>query len=325
MTGEFIRVAIVESDRPEEFATAMRQVSSLECGVVVPRRRLNSESDQVRGVTHVLDLEQLLHDSLDAFDVAIVDSPLASRATAAVKIAKRGKSICVSLPPAASLGHWHELSAALHQTDAKWIVANPFRMGSYVKTIHESLQSGKLGAPGLLRIHSWTRQPASDQLDESSVLELAAAQLDVACWLFDDRPNSVYAVALQQAGQVNQGIQIHLGFADGGMAQIGCVVAPNSDPYSMVTLVGSRGAVYADDHHNMNLLIHDRTESTLVGQGVDGLSRQLTEIIDCEITGNPHGCTASDVENVYRVTQAVVECLDAGRSAKWTGERYELS
>ena len=45
-------------------------------------------------------------------------------------------------------------------------------------------------------------------------------------------------------------------FPEGGMALIDCsrALQPSCDPYFSLTVIGSTGAAYADDHHNTNLL-----------------------------------------------------------------------
>ena len=50
-------------------------------------------------------------------------------------------------------------------------------------------------------------------------------------------------------------VQVHLGFAHGGMALIGVAnTLPPGDGYRSLTLIGSSGAAYADDHHQTQLL-----------------------------------------------------------------------
>ena len=72
--------------------------------------------------------------------------------------------------------------------------AAEWRFRPSLQVIADRLAQGKLGAAGLLRIHRWI---APTNL---------VADLDIACWLFSDEPDSVYA--LDRPGY----LQVHLGF-----------------------------------------------------------------------------------------------------------------
>lgn len=115
-----------------------------------------------------------------------------------------------------------------------------------IMQVQEATASGKLGEQGLLRIHDWR---ASSTINTARV----ASQIDLACWIFAAIPQNTYAV--EREGYV----QIHFGFAGGGMAIIDLdSTIPVDTSYYSLSLIGSSGAVYADDHHNTNLLLDDR-------------------------------------------------------------------
>ncbi len=109
--------------------------------------------------------------------------------------------------------------------------------------VYQTCAAGKLGAAGLLRIHLW--QSVADRADE-----LLAEQLDLAIWLFGRQtPETTYTVS--RPGYT----QVHLGFAPTGMALIDLDTSlPAGNDYYSLSLIGSTGAAYADDHRNMNLV-----------------------------------------------------------------------
>ena len=109
--------------------------------------------------------------------------------------------------------------------------------------VKQALDDGKLGVPGLLRIHCWKEESDCREDDLASVL-------DVAMWMFGCPPTEVYTVARQAYRQV------HLGFPSAGMAlvDVDSSLPPGND-YHSLSLIGAAGASYDDDHHNVNLLL----------------------------------------------------------------------
>lgn len=124
-----------------------------------------------------------------------------------------------------------------------------WRFRPSIQVVVEALRSGKLGAPGLLRVHRWA-------MDLSWV-----GELDLACWFFGASPDTIYGV--ERPGYV----QVHLGFSGGGMAVIDHAegLGEGGDRYESLSLIGADGAVYADDHRNVHLL--------LKSEGCQGLTR----------------------------------------------------
>lgn len=151
--------------------------------------------------------------------------------------------------------------------------------------VKESLDSGKLGAPSLLRLNDWQPVAAGaetfaapksvDAADGQATMVDASrcfwtsvsANLEVALWIFSAEPTAVYAStaavasgdADAQADRRDTGhrpyLQIHLSFARGGMALLTIAhTLPAGDGYQSLTLIGSSGAAYADDHHQSQMV-----------------------------------------------------------------------
>lgn len=119
--------------------------------------------------------------------------------------------------------------------------AFPWRFSPQAQSIRSSLDDGQLGTPGLLRLHHW--HPGGITMDEQ------IAAVDLALWLFGAVPDTTYCTSS------SSNRLIHLGFPGGGMAMIGFSGAlPDDDGYHSLSLIGSRGAAYADDHRDRNLV-----------------------------------------------------------------------
>jgi predicted dehydrogenase len=133
--------------------------------------------------------------------------------------------------------------------------ANPARLLPSRQLIKRELDAGKLGEPGLIRIHHWD---AKDEMNENDSLPAAVLQeLDVILWLMAKSPTVVHALEQGNTAENKQGryLHIHLGFPGGGMALLDfSSLHPPGDPYRMLHVIGSAGAAYADDHQNMQLL-----------------------------------------------------------------------
>lgn len=155
------------------------------------------------------------------------------------------------------------------RSGAQLAILNPDRYLPSRQLLRQQLDSGRLGEPGLVRSHQWepTRDASQESAEntpdlEASVAAPLARALDVALWLMGAPPTVVHAVTPGIAGEASRGaaaarrsMQVHLGFAGGGMALIDYVSdLPPGDGYQSLTLIGSTGAAYADDHQNVQLV-----------------------------------------------------------------------
>ncbi|MCZ6675496.1 MAG: hypothetical protein O7C75_21420 [Verrucomicrobia bacterium] len=125
--------------------------------------------------------------------------------------------------------------------------ALPWRFAPDVQAIADSLRAGNLGEPGLMRLHDWACSQNSQE-DGSKI-----GAVDLARWLFDKDPDSIYGVSNHTGSKTCS--LIHLGFPGGGMAMLDFTNALlDGEGYRSICLIGSLGAAYADDHANCNLL-----------------------------------------------------------------------
>ncbi len=121
--------------------------------------------------------------------------------------------------------------------------------------IKRELDAGKLGEPGLIRIHHWE---AGGEVGSGHELPSALLrQIEVVLGLMGKSPSLVYAVEHCDTAKSRQGryLHIHLGFPGSIMALLDySSLHPPGDPYRSLHVIGSAGAAYADDQQNMQLL-----------------------------------------------------------------------
>ena len=283
-------------------------------------------------------LEHLLAGHGDEFDAVVIQADCAEHASLAVAAARGGKHVLVDSPLALTVESADMAIAACDAAGGRLMVGQSLRFAPAQQTLKERLSSGKLGTPGLLRIHRWEPlasgdgwQSGHDVLREGTpFLARAIPAIDLANWLFETRPTHVYAVGCKQSsGELESPdyFQIHLGFPEGGMVLIDeARTLPRGDAYFSLSVIGSMGAAYADDHHNMNLLYRGGAPAALnanhgdlhVLSQLEEFTRAITEAREPVIGG-------ADGRAAIEVAIAAAESMQSGRSAVLSGDNYELS
>ena len=194
----------------------------------------------------------------------------------------------------------------------QWSAGHRWRFEASVRAVRESLQAGQLGAPCLLRIHRWTALPESESatFSQSGRREDLTAQLDLALWLFHQRPETVYATGPRKNAE--SALLVHLGFPDGGMSVIDFAwrLPPGEDYYSL-HLIGKNGAAYADDHRNVSLLYGGGAPQAL---RVDGDSDAVRAMLGAFVGELDCGATASaeETRSAFRLADAVFQSQKNG-------------
>src|SRR4051794_9840702 len=88
-----------------------------------------------------------------AFDAVVLCVPVQDRAALCRQAAAAGKHVLVENPLALSAAAAAEAINACNKAGVRLMVAQAFRYLPALQVIRASLEAGKLGAPGLLRIH----------------------------------------------------------------------------------------------------------------------------------------------------------------------------
>ena len=90
-------------------------------------------------------------------------------------------------------------------------------------------------------------------------------------------------------------------------------------------MIGSKGAAYADDHHNVNLVYGDGgTRALGPGQGAGHILAQLQEFVDAVSEGREPASTGVDGRSAVLVAEAAAESMCSGRTARLAGGQYGL-
>ena len=245
-------------------------------------------------VTEAASAEELFADRVDAFDAVVIDADQVAAERLAKEASANGKPVLA--------GATGGSLAALGQADTLLMPAYPWRFLPSVQSVKHSLNDGKLGQAGLLRIHRWL--PPGEGV--VSLAERILPDADLACWLFGSAPETVWS--LQSAANPEY-IQFHLGFANDGMAMIDVAASlPSGGDYFSLTMIGGTGAAYADDHHNMNLLYSGGQPNAIrASQGRADLVGQLQEFVDAISEQRAPSVTVADTTRAVEVLDRVLE------------------
>jgi len=263
-------------------------------------------------LTTIADIQEL---DGDVFDAVVICSHEACEDNCHFAAA-HGKHAFLATP-LASLNEAFAVIQECQRHDVRLMAGYLDRFLPSVRTIKESLDAGQLGVPGLIRIHRW--QSPADRTP--GVL----ADIDLAIWMFQALPTEVYAVARRRTDDAVAYLQIHLGFPAGGMGLIDVSNALASvDGYFSLSVIGSRGAAYADDHHNQQLLFRGDIPVALK-TGEDNAARlaQLREFVDSINGQREPAVTGTDVKRAMLVSEAARQSIECGRTARLSGEHYE--
>jgi predicted dehydrogenase len=226
-------------------------------------------------------IDKLLEQHGAEFDAVLVHGS-SSREANGLIAAEAAKHVLVEAPWTTSSLVIESLCEAHERIGME---ARPWRLLPSVASVKQQLVEGKLGQLGLIRLHCWDSSGAA-----GSIVERMAGQLDLACWLFDRAPTEIYGHGLPTGNPDNEHgyAQLHLGFSDGGMAVLDhWRTLPRGDDYFSLTAIGSSGAAYADDHHNMQLVYRGgRPEASRISQSDFAVAAQLRAFLDAIAAGS---------------------------------------
>ena len=208
------------------------------------------------------------------------------------------------------------------------IAFNPDRFLPSRQLIRQQLDSGKLGDVGLIRVHRWeptvghvsnvpglTRHVENVPHEINGLPTGLMRDLDLVLWLVGKLPNSIHAVSRSEShDSQSKFIQVHLGFPGGAMALIDYSnQLPEGDGYQSLSVIGSTGAAYADDHQNMQLVFRGgnaqavraeetgRRHAALIQEFVDGLQ-----------AGREVSSAVADWQRVVDLANAVTRSMTTG-------------
>ena len=182
--------------------------------------------------------------------------------------------------------------------------------------IKRELDAGKLGEPGLIRIHHWEETPPFTPASRALPTVLLQ-EIDCVLWLMGKSPTTVFALENTGSGPRprwdrypgSRYLQVHLGFPEGAMALLDfSSLHPPGDPYRSLHVIGSLGAAYVDDHQNMQLLYGWGQPRAVVASQVQGLA-----------TGGDFTDMIGAWENVLTVAAAVERSIQSCQAVSLEG------
>lgn len=182
------------------------------------------------------------------------------------------------------------------------------------RLIYEELRGPLLGAFGLIRVHRW--EPTSGSLADPAALPHALVRdLDLVLWLTQALPTRAFALRRVAGATAQCLVQVHLGFANEGMALVDYTNGlPAGDGYQSLSVIGASGAVYADDHANQQLLYRGgRAQAEPTREGLLPLIQLVQEF--ALSASQPDGGDRMAWHRLRILTQTVRESIESGRAA----------
>lgn len=251
-------------------------------------------------------VEAALADDPDV-DALVVHSPCD-----AILAADAGKHVLASAPVGESLEEAGSVVDACSRAGVNLSLCQTLRYLPANQIVSERLTSGKLGEPGLLRVHRWNAGPGNP------LARVLFGDIDLAIHFFGAGPSSIYAIRRGEEAYV----QVHLGFPAGGMAVLDFSSGlPEGRGYDSLSLIGSRGAAYADDHHNTHLLFAGGNPTALVSDAGSGHRMELQVFVDAIRSGAPG--TGDGCQAVHQVIESVDQSIKSGQVLHEKKGHYE--
>ena len=319
-----LRLALLGCSQAPRWARRLQRLDTVTVTAVADDDATAAESaaDQLGAVARADSWESLLGDSADVWDAVLVSADRRDAVEAASGALAAGKHTLLERSPLDAVAI-ESLTDAARAATARLMVGGGLRYAASLQAVHQSVASRQIGQPGLLRAHRWL--PTADaepgvSLQGGQLLE----EIDVALWLFGQLPTHVLASGAATPETGGAFVQIHLGFPDQGMALLDYDVLTQGAGYFSLSLIGSQGAAYADDHHNTQLLFRGGAPAglTTAGGGCGRLG-QLQEFATAISQQRDPDSTAQQAGSAVNVHRAARASLDAGQAFQWTGQAYE--
>jgi myo-inositol 2-dehydrogenase/D-chiro-inositol 1-dehydrogenase len=272
--------------------------------------------------------DELLSKHAGEFDAAVIRTSERFRQPLSQRVAAAGKHVLVKSPMAASAAVAQEVIAACTKAGVRLMVGQAARFLPSIQAVKSSLDSGKLGEPGLLRIHRWEPPAPRTRGADATPLGCVHAvvrEIDLACWLFGRAPAEIYATGQRQDEAAGY-LQLHLGFGNGGMALLDhAQTLPPGDGYFSLSLIGSTGAAYVDDHHDMQLLFGPGHPAALATtQGDLHVLGQLQEFVSAVEQGREPAIAGRDGLRALQVAEAAELSMRRHQCLVARGDEYTL-
>ena len=309
-----IRLALVGCGNADVYLTVPLRMPDVEFVAAVDTDPKTAKAAAALGATITAPtVEELLAKKGGAFDAVVIHGYGGGAARSAIAAAAAGKHVLAPSAMAQSAGEARLVVEACATAGVALMAGSAKRFDPCGAVVKNSIP--KLGDPGLLRIHAWGSGGATT---EDLLLRQAIDSLDLATWIFGSRPSEIYATGSPGYAQ------IHMGFNGGGMALIDHTsTLPEGGSYYSLSLIGSTGAAYADDHRNRELLFTGGAPRAVeTTQGDFAYIEQLREFIMAVKEKRSPAATGEDGVIALEVAEGAANSLAARAPLHWKGGAY---
>jgi hypothetical protein len=98
---------------------------------------------------------------------------------------------------------------------------------------------------------------------------------------------------------------------------------PAGQAYHSLSLIGSAGAAYADDHHNTHLLFAETNPTALISDSGNGRLHELQTFVDRVAQRDSPSFDSDTILAVHRVINAVERSIELRQVVQESGGDYE--
>ena len=325
-----IRLALIGGgwQAAHQLAQAILRFRELSITAIVPEHGDTEGEEIVRasdGSIVVSTLDTLLAEYSDTFDAAIVRSHLSRRVSVACLVARAGKHVLVQSPMASSSEEATRLLNACNSAGVKLMVGCSWRFRPSIVAVKRALESGKLGRPIFLRIHAWMPQVVSTS---TPFLPELVELLDLSLWIYGELPNEIFGMAgpgYDMPGKQTSDLHSHLAFPSEGMALVSLTHSLcSSSGYNCLTLIGSSGAAYADDHNQSQLLYKGGQPAAIkTGEELQELIGLLREFTESIVQDRLSSLTSTEGKDALVLAEWVLKSATERHPIRRIGDLYE--
>ncbi|MFN7802948.1 MAG: hypothetical protein ACK5TO_02975 [Planctomycetaceae bacterium] len=300
-----VQIRVVTTD-PAPYARVLPRCPGIECvGITLP-------TDALRGIEAPTERQRLLIGADVGADAVL---SLLGRAR------QQGLSAWLADGAVLDFAVLDELRHSFAGVGLELQAGQPLRHRPMVDTVRAALRAGQLGEPAIVRIHDWRAAAGTVAVPAGWELRSIRQYADLVCWLLEMIPETVWAIRptvgakRESEGLPTETLQFHAGGP--GPVMVLCDLAhglPAGDEYWSLSVIGSRGAAYADDHRTRQLLFAAgtaRAECTREGDW------PLWQLLQSFLPGRP----AETTEDVVReapgaaaLSRAIGQSLQSGAS-----------
>lgn len=268
-------------------------------------------------------IDGALDERIEEVDAVVVGPDCESRSAVARRSALAGKHVLVADAFADTLDETEDLVSVCSERGVTLMLGSERLYAPAVQTVKESIDSGKLGALGALRIHCWLSGEDDAAVGPGGRSGALVEQIAIARWLFGSAPTEIFSLRRARGGA--ETVSVHFGFADGGMALIDVTLSPpDMQGYYTLSAIGSTGAAYADEHRDAHLVFGEGAPLAFLPE--QDRARRINEVGEFLAALREQRAPTTGGEwltAALEVTKAVLDGIASGAALRWEGAGYE--